>query len=181
MRVQMHELEQLPRAVMDPARVAHAVRAAGVEELLPDRDHRIEGRERGLEDHRAVAPAEPSEALRVERQHVERPRAVVVADHAADDPGAPRREADEADSERRLTRPGLADHRERLARVEIEGHVTYRVDGAATGPVVDREVANREDRHVQERRRGLKISSRPDASQTSESWKRAMAMIGPIR
>ena len=66
-RVQVNEVEQLPGAVVHPVRVAHPVRAAGVKELFPDRDHRIEGRERGLEDHRAIAPAEPPEALRIER------------------------------------------------------------------------------------------------------------------
>ena len=180
--IEVHEVEELARAVVHAMAVVHAVRAAGVEEVLPDRDHGIERGQRGLEHHRALGPAEPTELLAVELEDRNALPPAVIHDLAAGDPSAARREANEADGEGRFAGARLADDRERLALFEVERDVAHRMDGTAARPVLDREPADRQDGHTaQERRRGLKTSSSPDASHTRESWKSAIAMIGPIR
>src|SRR5439155_22622400 len=180
-RIEMDEVQELAGPVVDLVLVAHPMGTPSIEELLPDRDDRVERREGGLEDHGAVRPAKAPKPLRIERKDVECTLAVVVANLAFRDARAARRETDQADGECRFSRSRLADDCEGLALLKIEGHVAHRVDRTATGPVVDRQIANGKDRHGQLLRRGLNTSSSPDASQTSDSWKSAIAMIGPIR
>ena len=143
----MDEVEELRRTLPHPMLVLDPVRAGGVEELLPDRDDRVERVEGGLEDHRAFGPAVLAEVVVVELADVRRHAVLRVEDLARRDPRTARRQSDQADREGRLARAALADDRESLALLELEGDVAHRVDGAPARQVVDGKTAHREDRH----------------------------------
>ena len=138
----MHEVQQLAGTVVHLVFVAHAVCARGIEELLPDVDDRVERRERCLKHHRAIGPAETTKSFRVEGEDVKRPFPVVVPDLAFRDASAPRRKADQANGERRLAGPRLADDGDRLTLFEVKGHIAHRLHRAAPGAVLDRKVAH---------------------------------------
>src|SRR5207245_1204350 len=132
----------------------------GIQKLLPDRDDGVKGRERSLKHHRAIGPAETAKPLRVQREDVEGPLAIVVPDLSACDASAPWRKADQPHREGRLPRTGLADDREGLALFEIERHLAHRLHGASSRPVGDGEIANRKDRHGTQARTGFARPSR---------------------
>src|SRR5687767_10916110 len=177
----MHEVQQLVGAVADLAAILHAVRARGVQELLPDRDDRVEGVEGGLEDHRGLGPPVLAEIVVVQPADIGGQPVLRVEDLAARHLRAARRESDESDRERRLSGAALADDGQRLALLELERDGADRMHGAAAGDVVDGQIAHREDRHrdyAEPRSRGLKMSSRAEANDTSESCTREIARIG---
>ena len=177
--VEMHEIEELGRAIVDPAAVVQSVRARRVEELLPDGDDRIEGVERRLEDHRALGPAVLAQVIVVELADVVRDPVLRVEDLALGHLRSARRQPDESHGERRLPGAALADDRERLALLELERDIADGVHGSPTRQVVDGETADRQDRHLQEpRSRGLKMSSSADAKDASESCTSEIARIG---
>src|SRR5207244_8151108 len=113
-------------------RLLHPWGARGVEELLPDVDDRVERVERGLEDHRALAPAELTKVLAVELRDIDRGVLAAVEDLPRRDLRGARRQPDETDGHRRLSGPALADDRERLAPPQLERHVAHGLHGAAS-------------------------------------------------
>jgi hypothetical protein len=88
LRVEVDEVEQLVRTVADLLSILHSVRACRVEELLPDRDHRVERVERGLEHHRGLGPAVFAEIVVVQLSDVGREPVLRVEDLALRDLGA---------------------------------------------------------------------------------------------
>ena len=147
LRVEMDEVEQLVRAVADLLSILHSVRARRVVELLPDRDDRVERIECRLEHHRCLGPAVLAEVVVIQRSNVGREPVLRVEDLALGHLRAARREADESDRQRRLSRAALADDRKGLALLELERHVAHGMDRPLARDVVDGEVADGEDWH----------------------------------
>ena len=108
-----------------------AVRGEDLGDLVADAERRRERGLRVLEDHRDLGAAERAQGVLV----LEGDRHPGVLDRAVLDAGVGGQQAEQRQRDRGLARAGLADERERLARVELEAAVADRLDARILGPV----------------------------------------------
>lgn len=121
---------------------ADPVRAEYVAHLHPDREGRVQARERVLKDHRKLTPAQAPKLLGAEAEHLRRP----VHDLASGQLPVRRQETHERRAQRRLSAARLAYDADDLARPDGEGHVVERRERLLFGVVDDLESVDREDR-----------------------------------
>ncbi len=109
-------------------------------EVILDPHERVQTRHRLLEDEPELRPAVVAQLLRRHREEV-----LPAVLHLAVRRCTLRQEAQDAPSERRLPATRLADQPEDLARADVERDSVDRSHRAAQGPVVDAQVAHRDN------------------------------------
>ena len=97
-------------------------------DLLPDREHRVEGRQGILEDHRDAFPAELAHLPFAEADQLTPPE----TDAPRHDRGL-RQQTENGHRRHALARPGFADDAERLLGIKREAHIINRVHIAVVG------------------------------------------------
>ena len=117
-------LERLPEVILDP-------------------HQRVQPGHRLLEDQPEVGTAEPTQ---LPVGHADEVPAAV--DHLAVGDRSVRQQPEDAPAERRLAATRLADEPDDLARVDVERDAVDGPHRATRRPVVDAQIANRDDRRV---------------------------------
>ena len=102
--------EQLHRALEGFGLARVACGADRLDQLVPDRLHRVEGAERVLEDHRDAAAAHAPEHIVLRAAQLE----AAELDRAATDPAGRLQQAEDGQRHRRLSGPGFPDDPEPL-------------------------------------------------------------------
>ena len=131
-------VEQLDR---DPARVLPGgvlVREHGLGDLVADAVHRVQRRERVLEDHRDVAPADLAQLVGGQREQL----GALEDDLAADLGALAVEQAHDREVGDALPRARLADDAERLAAAKGERDVGDRLHHAVRGREANRQAAD---------------------------------------
>src|SRR6185437_3978116 len=122
------------------------VRADGVQQLVPDVEHGIEGVHRALEHDRDLAPAQPLQVGGAQPGDLDRladPRPVIADAAAGDQRRRPEQPAGRV-GERGLPRTALARDADDLARPQVQGDLVDRPHVTGRRPVDDREVPDLE-------------------------------------
>ncbi len=110
------------------------------EEVVLDREQRVQAGHRLLEDQPQLGPAHLVHLLGVDVEQV-----VIAIANLARGRGALGQQPQDAAAERRFAAAGLAHEPERLAFAELEGDAIHRSNRDTLGPVPDSQVAHRED------------------------------------
>ena len=138
-----HPLEHLERALRRLGAADAPMPQQPLDDLLADRERRVQRRHRLLEDHRDAVAAQVAHRRRLEPDQL----AALEADRAAGD-AAGRRRHQPHDRERRdaLAAARFADDGERAARLDREAHAVDRRELARVGDEVGAQVADFEQR-----------------------------------
>ena len=102
-----------------------AVGLDGVVYLSPDAQHRVEGIERRLEDHRTLTPAEVTHFSFTKSEHVVPLAATTVHNLTLADGGRFDQQPDQRQPERRLAAAALANQRQALTLTQVEIHAAH--------------------------------------------------------
>src|SRR4051794_4790774 len=137
------EVQHLDGAVLRRAPLDAFMQAQRLAQLAPDRQHRIEAGHRLLEDHADVVAADVAHRALGQRQEI----AALKPDRAGDLAG---RLGDEAQDRVRgdgLAAAALADDRQRLALLDLEGDAVDGAVDAVRGPEMGLQILDVEQRH----------------------------------
>ena len=143
----------------------------GLGDLRADWDHRVEGAERVLKDHRDGAAAQPAHGAARQAQKL----APAEADRARDARRG-RQQAQNRLQRDALARAALADDAQDLARIHVEVDAAHRLDPAAEG---DAQVADPEEGGLGHVVWGSRRSRSPSPRKLKPSTTVRIAMPGP--
>ena len=129
----------LTRLLLRRLGVVHLV---GLDDLRAHRVVRVKRRQRVLEDHCHLAPAQLAHAVFLDGEQV----VTVEVDRTGDLSVRPTVEAHDRRRRHRLAGTRLTDDAERLTLVQVEAHAVDRLDDAVIGRPVHLEVAHRQQR-----------------------------------
>src|SRR5215467_1892697 len=120
-------------------------------DLIPDAAHWVQRVHRSLEDHRDLPPADGTQFLGGHRQDVE----AIEADRAGRDRRLTREQPRNRERQGGLAAPGLAGQAEDASPVDLQARAVDRDDGPARRRILDTQVANLQQAHLEPRNRGL--------------------------
>jgi len=149
-------------------------------DLVADREDRVQGGRRLLEDHRDRGPAD---ALQFPLGQAEEIAPLEQHSAAGDPPRRLRHEAEDRKCGHALAAARLADDAQHFSRVEVEGHAVDRNEAPPFGRQLRREVPHRENRgpahgYCCTLRRGSSTSLSPSPNRLSPSTVIARARPG---
>jgi hypothetical protein len=164
-RRDVHEVEQLDRALAGSRPRQAEVRPQALLDLTADGEDRVQRGHRLLEDERDLVAANPPQPPRRCAEQV-----VAVEARATRDRRGRREEAQQRHRGHALPAARLADDSEHLALGEREAHLVDRVHDARVGVEADGEVGDLEQRcRAQRCVRGSRTSRRPSPSKLNAS------------
>ena len=125
-RLQLDHAEQALASLAYLVARIGSVRPNRIQHLIPDARDGVECVLGSLEDHRALLPAEAAHLFVGEAEHIHNASvSASVQDLASGSAAGLRQQSQQAEAERRLARATLADQRDALTRVELEGRLLH--------------------------------------------------------
>jgi len=139
----LHHPQQFGSTLPCPTVIPLTVRPGGIAEVILHAQHRVEGVEGTLEDHRHLCPAEATHRGIAHGEEVH-DLAIVLTElgRPVRNVRRPHEQPQEGKAERALTAAALADQANRLAGENVQIHVAYRPRRTRLGAILDRQIAH---------------------------------------